>query len=93
MSNLQNVEVMEKTLQQQVHQKTWFQRFKSNAKYSVIPLSLYAATSAHAAPPAIELTDILAFIVIIVAAVATVGAAMMMVTLTAKAFKAVKAAF
>lgn len=93
MSNLQNVEVMQKTLQQQVHQKTWFQRFKSNLKYSVIPVSLYAATSAHAAAPALDLVDVLAFILVIVAAVATVGAAMMMVTLTAKAFKALKAAF
>lgn len=94
MSNLKNVEIMQQTLEQENHQKNWFQRFRTAAKYSFVPaLAVAATTSANAALPDIDTADILTYIGLLVAAVATVGSAFLMVYLAAKGIKAIRAAF
>lgn len=94
MSNLKNVEIMEQTVQQEKHQRTWFQRFRTAAKYSFVPaLAVAATSSANAAMPDIDVADILTYIGLLVAAVATVGSAFLMVYLAAKGIKAIRAAF
>lgn len=93
MSNLKNVEIMQQTVQQENHQKNWFQRFRTAAKYSVLPVAVAATTSANAAMPDIDTADILTYIGLLVAAVATVGSAFLMVYLAAKGIKAIRAAF
>lgn len=47
MSNLKNVEIMEQTVQQQAHEKSWFNRFKSKA--AVASTSLVVGSTAFAA--------------------------------------------
>jgi len=47
MSNLKNVEIMEQTVQQQAHEKSWFNRFKTKA--AVASTSLLVGSTAFAA--------------------------------------------
>ncbi|MCU4562009.1 MULTISPECIES: major capsid protein [Acinetobacter] len=89
---LQNVEV----IQQEAHKKTWFQRFRTSAKYAPVALgSALAMSGANAAVtmPTIDTGDIITFIGVVLAAVATIGAAWIMVPLAAKGIKALIRAF
>lgn len=90
--SLKNVEV----IKQEVHNKTWFQRFRTSAKYAPVALgSALAMSGANAAitMPAIDTADIITYIGLVVAAVATVGAASLMIILAAKGIKALRTAF
>jgi hypothetical protein len=93
MSNLKNVEIMDQSVQQETHKKTWFQRFRTAAKYSVVPVAVAYTSAANAAMPDVDVADILTYIGLLVAAVATVGSAFLMVYLAAKGIKAIRAAF
>lgn len=60
---LQNVEV----IQQEAHKKTWFQRFRKSAKYSlVVPTMLAVNAYAADAPAAPETTSIITYIGLVV---------------------------
>ncbi|HCM9405752.1 TPA: hypothetical protein N5L71_003839 [Acinetobacter baumannii] len=84
---LQNVEV----IQQEAHKKTWFQRFRKSAKYSlVVPTMLAVNAYAADAPAGPETTSIITYIGLVVIAV---GAAWIMVPLAAKGIKALVRAF
>ncbi|MCU4386537.1 hypothetical protein KTH40_02805 [Acinetobacter haemolyticus] len=88
----QNVQPIE---QQEVHKKTWFQRFRTSAKYSLAVTAPMALMNvANAAPPdAPDTTDIIAYLAIIVGVVGVVGVAWLMVPLAAKGIKAIRSAF
>lgn len=90
---MQNVTVIE----QNVHRKTWFQRFRSNSKkFGVAAAASGIAVGAHAegiTMPQVDVSDILTYIGILVAAVSTVGAAVLMIYLAAKGIKAIRSAF
>lgn len=87
---LQNVEV----IQQEAHKKTWFQRFRKSAKYSlVVPTMLAVNAYAAEAPAGPETTSIITYIGLVVIAVGAVGAAWIMVPLAAKGIKALVRAF
>lgn len=89
MSKLQNVEKIDT---QEKHQKTWFQRFRT--PMGVTGLTVLAMSNANAATmPNIDVADIITYIGLLVAAVATVGSAFLMVYLAAKGIKAIRAAF
>lgn len=90
---LQNVEVLE---QQEVHKKTWFQRFRKKLSAGgAVAGALAVSSSANAATvmPDIDIADILTYIGLLVAAVATVGSAVLMIYLAAKGIKALRMAF
>lgn len=90
MSKLKNVERVEQT----AHQKTWFQRFRTSAKYAPVAVGGLLVSNAHAADiPTLDTADLLGYIAVVVAAVSTVGAAFLMVYLAAKGIKAIRAAF
>lgn len=89
---LKNVEV----IQQEAHKKTWFQRFRTSAKYAlVVPATTLAVNSAFAAdaPAGPETANILTYIGLVVIAVGVVGSAWLMVPLAAKGVKALRQAF
>ncbi|ENX56861.1 hypothetical protein F885_03017 [Acinetobacter higginsii] len=89
---LKNVERIE---EKNLHQKTWFQRFRTSAKYSLAvtaPMALMNVANA-AAPEAPATTDILTYLGLIVVAVGVVGTAWLMIPLAAKGIKAIRAAF
>lgn len=87
-----NVERFNVQQSQQVHQKTWFNRFGN--RIGVGTLTMFALANANAAVmPAIDTADIITYIGLLVAAVATVGSAFLMVYLAAKGIKAIRAAF
>jgi len=67
--------------------------FGQSLKYGLLIASATAVGSANAAMPDIETADILAYIGVLVAAVATVGAASLMIHLAAKGIKALRTAF
>lgn len=67
---------------------------RNQARFAIATLlSLGAVGSANAAMPDIDTADILTYIGLLVAAVATVGSAFLMVYLAAKGIKAIRAAF
>lgn len=90
---MQNVTLIE----QDVHRKTWFQRFRSNSKkYGLAVAVSGTAVGAHAegiTMPDVDVSAILTYIGLLVAAVATVGSAVLMIYLAAKGIKAIRAAF
>lgn len=89
---LQNVEV----IQQEAHKKTWFQRFRTSAKYALVVPATLAVNSAFAAadtPAAPDTANILTYIALVVIAVGVVGSAWLMVPLAAKGVKALRQAF
>ncbi|MDB0115725.1 hypothetical protein ACG9YY_04705 [Acinetobacter pittii] len=86
---LQNVEV----IQQEAHKKTWFQRFRKSAKYSLVVPTMLAVNAYADTPAAPETTSIITYIGLVVIAVGAVGAAWIMVPLAAKGIKALVRAF
>ncbi|WP_151766035.1 major capsid protein [Acinetobacter colistiniresistens] len=89
---LKNVERIE---EQNVHQKTWFQRFRTSAKYAVAvtaPMALMNVANA-AEPAAPDTTSIVTYLGLIVVAIGVVGTAWLMAPLAAKGIKAIRAAF
>lgn len=91
MSSLQNVERMDVVTAQPV-QQNWFKR-----QFNKIALGSFLApvmiANAHAADlPTIDTTQLLGFIALIIAAVSTVGAAILMIYMTAKGIKAIRLA-
>lgn len=67
---------------------------RNQARFAIATLlSLGAVGSANAAMPDIDTADIISYIGLLVAAVATVGSAFLMVYLAAKGIKAIRAAF
>lgn len=99
MSNLKNVELMEQSLSSPVsyvsdhqHQNN-VSTFKQSLKFGIPFAVATLAVNANAAMPAIDTADILTYIGLLVAAVATVGSAFLMVYLAAKGIKAIRAAF
>lgn len=99
MSNLKNVEVMESSMRSPVayvsdaqHQNN-VSTFKQSLKYGIAFAVATLAVNANAAMPEIEVTEIITYIGLLVAAVATVGSAFLMVYLAAKGIKAIRAAF
>lgn len=92
MSSLQNVEKFDvQTAEQLKHEKTWFQRFRNKVGLGSL-VTLAFASNANAALPTIDTAELIGFIAVIVAAVATVGAAMLMIYMTAKGIKAIRLA-
>lgn len=91
MSSLENVERL--PVQQQVHQKTWFNR--NCNRLAVGSLLMLALANANAATvmPEINIADILTYIGLLIAAVATVGSAVLMIYMAAKGIKAIRLAF
>ena len=90
---LKNVERIE---EQNVHQKTWFQRFRTSAKYAVAvtaPMALMNVTNAADAPVAPDTSNIVTYLGLIVVAIGVVGTAWLMAPLAAKGIKAIRAAF
>ncbi|OEY93781.1 hypothetical protein BJD20_20065 [Acinetobacter proteolyticus] len=90
---LKNVDRIE---EQNVHQKTWFQRFRTSAKYSLAvtaPMALMSVANAADAPAAPDTANILTYLGLIVVAVGVVGTAWLMIPLAAKGIKAIRAAF
>ena len=67
--------------------------FGQSLKYGLLIASATAVGSANAAMPDIETADILTYIGLLVAAVATVGSASLMIYLAAKGIKALRTAF
>lgn len=97
--NLQNVEVMEQSMASPVayvsneqHQQN-VMSFKQSLKFGVAFAVATLAVTANAAMPAIDTADILSYIGLLVAAVATVASASLMIWLAAKGIKAIRAAF
>lgn len=97
--NLKNVEVLEQAATSPVafvsdeqHEKnalTFKQSFKFGLAFAVATM----AVSANAAMPEIDVADILTYIGLLVAAVATVASASLMIYLAAKGIKALRTAF
>lgn len=93
MSSLQNVEKFDlKTAEQIKHEKTWFQRFRNNVGLGSL-VTLAFASNANAALPTIDTTELLGFVAVVIAAVATVGASVLMIYMTARGIKAIRAVF
>ena len=87
---------MEKqTLIKAVKADARFKQLSLVQKASVIALALTFASPSFAAVemPAVDVTDILTYIGLLIAAVSTVGAAVLMIFLAAKGIKAIRAAF
>lgn len=68
-------------------------RFRQSLKYGVLVAASMAVANANAAMPEVDVTDILTYIGLLVAAVATVASASLMIWLAAKGIKALRAAF
>lgn len=68
-------------------------RFRQALKYGVLVAASTAVVNANAAMPEIDVTDILTYIGLLVAAVATVASASLMIYLAAKGIKALRSAF
>lgn len=84
-------EVKQEIKNQTAHM-SFFER--NQARFAIATLlSLGAVGSANAAIPDIDTADIISYIGLLVAAVATVGSAFLMVYLAAKGIKAIRAAF
>lgn len=67
---------------------------RNQARFAIATLLSFGSVgSANAAMPDIDTADILTYIGLLVAAVATVGSAFLMVYLAAKGIKAIRAAF
>ena len=86
---LQNVEKLQSEVAVQKKSLT----FGQSLKYGLLIASATAVGSANAAMPDIETADILTYIGLLVAAVATVGSASLMIYLAAKGIKALRTAF
>lgn len=86
---LQNVEKLPSEVAVQKKSLT----FGQSLKYGLLIASATAVGSANAAMPDIETADILTYIGLLVAAVATVGSASLMIYLAAKGIKALRTAF
>lgn len=87
---------MEKqTLIKAVKADARFKQLSVVQKASVIALALTVASPSFAAVtmPAVDVTDILTYIGLLIAAVSTVGAAVLMIYLAAKGIKAIRSAF
>lgn len=84
-----------KTHVQKAHRMTRLQSLF--ARSSALVVSTFAVASANAAEgvtmPAVDVSSILTYIGLLVAAVSTVGAAVLMIFLAAKGIKAIRAAF
>lgn len=68
-------------------------KFSQSLKFGIAFALLTLAASANAAMPDIDVTDILTYIGLLVAAVATVASASLMIYLAAKGIKALRTAF
>lgn len=94
--NLQNVEVENSSpvpfLSDEQHQKNTVS-FKKSLKFGVVFAIATLAVNANAALPDIDVADILSYIGLLVAAVATVASASLMIHLAAKGIKALRTAF
>lgn len=86
---LQNVEKLPSEVAVQKKPLT----FGQSLKYGLLIALATAVGSANAAMPDIETADILTYIGLLVAAVATVGSASLMIYLAAKGIKALRTAF
>ena len=83
--NLQNVEKLDHPVQEHT--------FKQSLKYAVVIALATLAVNANAAMPEVDVTDLLTYIGLLVAAVATVASASLMIHLAAKGIKALRTAF
>jgi len=97
--NLKNVELMENSMNSPVayvsdeqHQNN-VSTFNQSLKLGVALAIATLAVNANAAMPDIDVADILTYIGLLVAAVATVASASLMIWLAAKGIKAIRAAF
>jgi hypothetical protein len=86
---LQNVEKLPSEVAVQKKSLT----FDQSLKYGLLIALVTAIANANAAMPDIETADILTYIGLLVAAVATVGSASLMIYLAAKGIKALRTAF
>lgn len=86
--NLKNVEVIE---QQQENASS--PSINQALKFSLVLALSTMALSANAAMPEVDVADILTYIGLLVAAVATVASASLMIYLAAKGIKALRSAF
>ncbi|MEQ1322737.1 major capsid protein [Acinetobacter soli] len=86
--NLKNVEVIE-----QEQENASSPSINQALKFSLVLALLTMALSANAAMPEVDVADILTYIGLLVAAVATVASASLMIYLAAKGIKALRSAF
>jgi hypothetical protein len=86
--DLKNVQVIESTQQPKDGVP-----FKQTLKFGIALALATSALSANAAMPDVEVADILTYIGLLVAAVATVASASLMIYLAAKGIKAIRTAF
>ncbi|MCE6006658.1 major capsid protein [Acinetobacter soli] len=86
--NLKNVEVIE-----QEQENTSSPSINQALKFSLVLALSTMALSANAAMPEVDVADILTYIGLLVAAVATVASASLMIYLAAKGIKALRSAF
>lgn len=92
MDNLQNVEKFDAQQKCPVAHKQPM-RFRQALKYGVVVAAATVVANANAAMPDVDVTDILTYIGLLVAAVATVASASLMIFLAAKGIKALRTAF
>lgn len=93
MSSLQNVEKFDvQTAEQIKHEKTWFQRFRNKVGLGSL-VTLAFASNANAALPSIDTSELIGFVAVLIAAVATVGTSILMIYMTAKGIKALRTVF
>ena len=88
--------MQKQTLIKAVKADARFKQLSVLQKASVIALALTVASPSFAAGvtmPAVDVTDILTYIGLLIAAVSTVGAAVLMIYLAAKGIKAIRSAF
>lgn len=88
MDNLQNVEKLDSKQKALVSMS-----FSQALKYGFVVAAATAVANANAAMPEVDIADILTYIGLLVAAVATVASASLMIWLAAKGIKALRAAF
>ena len=96
MDNLKNVEKLQSSpvpfVSDQDHSNN-VNTFKKSLKYGIAFAVGTLAINANAAMPDVDVTDIIAYIGLLVAAVATVASASLMIHLAAKGIKALRTAF
>lgn len=92
MPNFKNVEKIDQQQKCPVAHKQPM-RFRQALKYGVLAAAVTTVANANAAMPAVDVTDILTYIGLLVAAVATVASASLMIYLAAKGIKALRTAF
>lgn len=91
MSSLKNVEKFDVTTAVPVKQN-WLQRNLNKLTFGSMATLLFTS-NANAALPQIDTTELLGFVAVVIAAVATVGASVLMIYMTARGIKAIRAVF